>query len=129
MCDRNDDRSFLTGLIIGGAVGAGLVFLFGTEKGEKVRKELKEKGADVLDDLDDVLGELEEKGKELKKKAEKVKEEVVEHAGEFKEKASVEVMEKLDDTLANIEALQERGREATAALRKKYFLKAGKSLG
>lgn len=128
MCDQND-RSFLTGLIIGGAIGAGLVFLFGTEKGKKVREEIKEKGADILDDLDDVLEELEEKGKELKKKAQIVKEEVVEKVGDLKEKAGEEMMEKLDDTLAKIETLQERGREATAALRKKYFLKAGKSLG
>ncbi len=128
MCDQNE-RSFLAGLIIGGTIGALLVFLFGTDKGKKIRKELKEKGADILDDLDDILDEIEEKGKELKRKTEKIKEEVTEKASEFKEKAGEEVMEKLNDTLVKIENLQERGCEATAALRKKYFLKAGKSLG
>jgi len=128
MSDCNNDKSFLLGLMIGGVIAGGLVFLFGTDKGKEVRKELKERGEDVLDDLDEVLAELEEKRKELKKKAEKVKEEVVQHVGDLKEKASEEVMEKLDDTLANIEALQERGREATATLRKKYFLKDGKRL-
>lgn len=129
MGDRDSDNGFLLGLIIGGVIGAGAVFLFGTEKGKEVREELKEKGDDALDDLDDVLTQLEKKGKEIKKKADIVKEEIAEKAGEMKENVSEEVVEKLDDTLAHIEALQERGREATASLRKKYFIKDGKKLG
>lgn len=128
MCDQNN-RSFFTGLIIGGIVGAGLVFLFGTGKGKKLRKEIEEKGNELLAELDNFLDKLEERGKELKKETEAVKEEIVEKAEEIRGKMGEEVIKKLDDTLANIEALQERGRQATAALRKKYFTRRGKSLG
>ena len=128
MCDR-DDKGIILGLMIGGLIGAGTMFLFGTDKGAQVRKNLKKKGEDILDDLEPVLKQLEEKSREVKKQAEKVKGQIAEKTGELKENISEEVTEKLDDTLAKIENLQERGREATEALRKKYFVKNGKKLG
>ncbi len=124
----HDDKGFIIGLMIGGLIGAAAMFLFGTKKGEEVREDLRKKGEDILENLDGILKQLEEKSREVKKQAEKVKEQIAQKAGEVKENLSEEMTEKLDDTLAKIENLQDRGREVTANLRKKYFTKDGKKL-
>lgn len=57
--ENNNNKSggnFFSGFLLGTLVGAGLVFLFGTEKGKKVLKAISEEGAEnisnILDKID-----------------------------------------------------------------------------
>jgi len=118
--DRNDMKFFM-GLIVGGLVGAGAVFLLGTKEGKKVQKMIREKGEDLVEDVGDQIAEFEKKGKELAKQGEALKEQFVEQIEEKKEDLTVEATKKLDEALANIEDIQEKGLSTTATLRKRLF--------
>ncbi len=115
------DVKFLFGLFIGGLVGALVIFFLGTKEGKKAGKFFEEKGKDALDDLHDQIDELEKKGKEIVKQGEDIKDQVIEKLEEKTETLSETATEKLDQALAQIEELQEHGRETTADLRKRLF--------
>lgn len=118
---QHTDGKFILGLFVGGLLGALIIFFLGTKEGKRAGKLLEKKGEDILDDLQDKVEDLEEKGKELVKKGEVVKDELLEHLEEKKDELTADATEKLDSALAHIEALQERGRETTASLRKRLF--------
>lgn len=118
---RRPDGRFVLGVFIGGLLGALIIFFLGTKEGKKTGKLLEQKGEDLLDELQDKVAEMEEKGKELVKKGEVIKDELLQQWEEKKEAISEDATEKLDNALAHIEALQERGRETTASLRKRLF--------
>jgi len=121
MADRDRDGGFLSGLVLGALIGAGLVyFLTSTEEGKKVKKQLKKKGKDTLDNLAETISEFEEKGEEFRKKAEKLQAALEEKTKDIRE----EVGEEAKEQLTHIDKLRERGRKAT----KKFFTKNGKSL-
>jgi len=118
--DERQDFKFLLGFFIGGFLGALVIFFLGTKEGKKAGRILEEKGKDLAGDLQDRLDELEKKGEELLEKGEDIKTNVIAQLDEKKEAVTEEATEKLDNALAHIEALQERGRETTANLRR-YF--------
>lgn len=115
------DGRFILGLFLGGLLGALIIFFLGTKEGKRAGKLLEQKGEDLIDELQDKVADLEEKGKELVKKGEAVKDEVLETLEEKKEELTEDATARLDSALAHIEALQERGRETTASLRKRLF--------
>lgn len=119
MCDecRRNEKGIFSGLVLGGLIGAGLYFLFGTEEGKKMQKELKKRGEKAADKLQDLVSELEEKGSEFKEKAlevaEEVKEEVGDRVDDFGLNAKEELKEKLDTAFEKIDDLQAHGRDVT----------------
>ena len=126
------DNQFWIGLFLGGLIGAFLIVLLGTEKGKKLAKKLQEEGLDFWDDarekIEEKVGELEgkgeelvEKGKELIAESKVLEEKVLEKAIEVKETATQQATTTAYDTLSHIEAIQERGRQATAELKKRLF--------
>lgn len=121
MSDRDRNGGFLSGLILGALIGAGLAyFLTSTEEGKKVKKQLREKGKDTLDNLAEIIEEVEERGEEFKKKVKVIQTELEKKAGDVRE----EIAEEAKEQLTHIDKLRERGREAT----KKFFTRNGKSL-
>lgn len=78
MCDLKKTKSYFQGLFIGGLLAAGATFLFGTEKGKKIRKTWDKKGRNFLEELLNLIEEIEEKGEKAIGKAEEVKEEISE---------------------------------------------------
>ena len=54
---NRQDNSFLSGLVLGGVVGAGLALILGQEDGEKTRKALVKKGKAALKNLGEILEE------------------------------------------------------------------------
>jgi gas vesicle protein len=46
---------FMNGLILGGLIGAGIVFLLGTKKGKQVLKAITENGFENIQELRDLL--------------------------------------------------------------------------
>lgn len=129
---HHSDNQFWIGLFIGGLIGAVLIVLMGTEKGRKLAKKLEEEGFEFWEDTKENIGDkveeleekgelLVEKGKEMIEQGKALEEKVIEKAGEIKEDITQEAVARADATLAHIEALQERGRESTAELRKRLF--------
>ncbi len=103
-------ESFLTGLVLGIILGAGFVyFLSATEEGKVIKKRLKEKTENTLDNLGELIEEIEERGEEFKKKATEIQKKLKEKTGE--------------SNFPSIEKLRERGRKAI-----KFFTRNGKPL-
>lgn len=103
-------ENFLTGLVLGVILGAGLFyFLTSTEKGKEIEKNLNQKTKTALRDLKDLVEEIEEKGEEFKEKFQQTKAELEEKAGQ--------------PLLSQMEKLRKRGHRAI-----KFFTKNGKSL-
>jgi len=115
------DGKFLVGLFLGGLLGAVILFLLGTKEGKHAGKLLEERGKDLMDDLEDRIGDLEKKGKELVRQGEDIKDEVMETIEDKKEELTQGATEKLDTALAHIEKLQEQGLQTTTSLRKHIF--------
>jgi len=121
MADRDRHGGFLSGLVLGALIGVGLAyFLTSTEEGKKVKKQLKKKGEDTLDNLAEIIEEVEEKGEEFKKKAKEIQLELEKKTGDVRE----EIAEEAKEQLTNIDSLRERGRKAT----KKFFTRNGKAI-
>ncbi|MCL4360662.1 YtxH domain-containing protein [Patescibacteria group bacterium] len=117
---RHDGR-FWVGFFIGGLLGAITLFFLGTKEGKKTGKLLEKKSEDFIDGLESRLDELEKKGKELAKQGEEIKTQVIDTIEDKKEELTDGATESLDTALANIEAIQERGRKTTAEIRKRLF--------
>lgn len=109
--DHHRGNGFLSGLVLGGLLGAGIVFLLGTEEGEKVKKDAQKYRRRAVDLIDDVLEELGEKKEEVEEKVVEVRKELEEPEGRQK----------------IVQDTQERGRRAAEAARK-IFHRAGKKL-
>jgi len=125
-----NDGDFFKGLIAGGLIGAGLLFLFGTEKGKKTQKLLRKKGEELIDDLADQADQLQEKGKKLKKQAEKraveMKKDIAQKVDDVGEKLIEKTDKGLDAVLDKGQGALESAREAKDKAR--FFKKDGKSL-
>ncbi len=119
--ERGHDGRFWVGLFIGGLIGAIILFFLGTKEGKKTGKLIERKTGDLLDDLEDKVGDLKEKGKEFIREGEAIKDEVLETLDEKKGKITEDLTEKLDGALAQIEELQEKSRATTATLRRRLF--------
>lgn len=119
--DRHNNSSFWSGFFIGGLIGSVIIFFLGTKEGKRTGKILKEKGADVIDDVQDRLDNLEEKGKELVQQGEAFRDSVLKKIEERKEKLGENVTDNLDKALSNIEHIQKQGLSTTANIRKRIF--------
>ncbi len=117
---RGADWKFMLGFFIGGLLGALVIFFIGTKEGKRAGKLLERKGKEVADDVMDRLDELEEKGKDLIEKGEELKSQVLDTLDEKKEQLTEEAVKRVDTALSHIEAIQERGRETTANLRRQF---------
>ncbi len=119
--EHQGGNNFFRGLVTGAVLGALAVwFLNQTEKGRQIKKEIKEKSSDVLDNLSDLVKEFEEKGREFKKKMLEVKEDLEEKAKDFRQ----DIAEEAKLGLSKIEELEEKGHKAV----RRFFTRHGKPL-
>jgi gas vesicle protein len=133
------DSTFWVGLFLGGLIGAILIVVLGTEKGKKLAAKLQKEGFDWLEEtkseVNEKVGqrleqfeekrqELVEKGEELVKSGKKLQAEIADTVTDGRTDLVETVVEKVDETLSHIEKLQERGRQATATLRKNLVFKS-----
>lgn len=122
MSDNNDSGgNFFRGLVTGAILGvAAFWFLNQTEKGQEIKKEIKEKSGDALENLNDLVKDLEEKGQDFKKKVLQIKEEFEEKAKDFRQ----DIIEEGKVGLERIEELEEKGHKTA----QKFFTRQGKPL-
>ena len=64
------EGNFWFGFLIGGIVGAGGLFLFGTKKGRRLLKKILESAEELEESLPEIINEVEEKIEENKEKIE-----------------------------------------------------------
>lgn len=123
MCEqcRNHKSGFLEGITVGVLLGVAVSVLLGTEEGKKIQKSLKKKASPYIEDIVGVLDDLKSQSSSLLEKAEEVKDALGDKLGEKKQELSVAVTDTLENSLTHIEELQQRGRDATAIIRKKFF--------
>lgn len=74
--DNNSGKSFIVGLLAGGAIGALIALLFAPKSGKELRSDLRHKSEEYLDEAEKYISEAREKAKELinegKKRSEKI---------------------------------------------------------
>lgn len=121
MSDNDNSLSnIITGLVLGAIVGAGFYYFFTqTEEGKKVKRIVKDKGEDLLDELTEIVEDIENKGEQFKERVQLAQSQLEEKVGDIKK----EVCEEAKEGLSQIDQLRERGRRAA-----KFFLRKGKSL-
>lgn len=119
MAEKEKSTNFLSGLAFGLLVGAGVYHFLSGEKGEELRKVIKKRGKEFVDELSEAVGQVEEKGEEIKEGVSLTKKEMQKKVKEAKE----EVTDLAKDQIEHIDELRERGRSAA-----KFFLRKGKSL-
>jgi len=120
---HNDSQgsNFIRGLVTGAAIGAALVwFLNSTEKGKEVKEQIKDKGEETLNNLNDFVQDLEEKGKDFKKKVADIKENLEKKVKDFRQ----DIVEEGKMGLERIEEIEEKSHKAA----KKFFTRQGKKL-
>jgi len=66
MSENSNDRDFVAGVLIGAIFGAAAAIVLGSDEGREVRKKLKQKANDLLDEFPSVVDKV---GDALKDKA------------------------------------------------------------
>lgn len=93
MCEksRSAGGGFLPGLVFGAIVGAGLTFIFGTQKGKEVQKSAKKKWPELAREIESfaeiILETLEEAGEETKEQVAGLASGVLDFADDLKSEA------------------------------------------
>ncbi len=92
MSDSSDFGAFMTGLIIGGLVGAGASLLMAPQSGEETRELLRDRGIELRDRADEEV-------RELRKRAEDTLSDMREQVEELQ----VQAKQTIDDARAKLE--------------------------
>ena len=66
------NKKFISGLLLGAAVGAVLGILFAPDKGSETRKKIAKKGEDLKENIKDLKGKLADKYESIRKEAETI---------------------------------------------------------
>lgn len=119
--NRNGNGSLIAGLAIGAAIGAGLTFLFGTDKGKHIRKKIREEYPEFFERVDGVVENLGEKYEDVVEEMKRLEEEVSEKGSGTKDV----VREKV----ANVgRAVAHLGKQLESVSKPRRFLRAGRKL-
>lgn len=119
-CCQNSKKGIVESLVALGALAGGLYYLFGTDNGKKIQKQIKKKGAEAAKNLQELLEELEEKSHEYREKVEEIAASVKDEAEKKwetgSEMAKQELGDRLDQVLTQSEELLEKGQKVTQSL-------------
>ncbi len=80
MANRSDFGAFITGLFIGGLIGAGAALLFAPQSGEETREQIRQKGIELTEQASQMAEEARTKAEtaltEARERLEKTTEEI-----------------------------------------------------
>jgi gas vesicle protein len=106
--ERNAAKPVLTGLLVGGVVGAATALLFAPRAGEETRAEIRDKAIELRDRTTDTVKDT---VSQAKSKAYELKENVRDKAAEIKQRGKQTVNEQLDRVSETAEASKQRVNE------------------
>jgi gas vesicle protein len=122
MSDENGKSAHFTlGIILGGLIGAGAVYLLGTDGGRRIQKDMVKRGRKIAGDIEDRIADLQERGQELLEQGEDLKEQITEELENRREEMTDEATKRFDTALEGVEKAQEKGLTTTQQLRKRLF--------
>lgn len=122
--ERVDQSHHSHGFALGVFVGAALVFLFGTEEGRRLKRQLTQRGRQLAEEMPSVVKKLQKEGEAFAHKAEKIKQDLEEKLDTFTPRAKAEITHALE----HIEKTQERGRQAASVAKKRFFTRRGRAI-
>lgn len=140
MCDNNRDKTsnFIGGLVLGGLIGSGLIFLFGTKKGGEVRKKIAREWPELSENMQEFVSEtrenLEEEIKTLPKKIDKARDNIEEAIDDLPERMEdslhdardvvKDVIENTENTVADaLEDVAANLHHTATSTKKRFFLR------
>jgi gas vesicle protein len=129
---REQPPSFFNGLMIGLVAGAAGYFLFGTKKGQGVRKTLMKQAEKGWAELEDTVDKAEKTGKKLTKDVKKLHQKVSREAQKTQVRAQEELQqlqEKAQAAQKRADEIQDRLKKTAANIEKRFFTRNGQSLG
>ncbi len=101
-------KSVLTGLLVGGAIGAATALLFAPRPGEETRAELRDKAIELRDRTTETVKDT---VSQAKSKAYQVKDDVLEKADELKQRGQHALNQQLSRVSHAVEAGKEKVQE------------------
>jgi len=126
--EKKSRNSFVPGFLLGGIIGALVIFFLGTKEGKKAAHKIMSKAENIEDELDKKLHNVRKQGEAFVKEAQEMKDRITEEVEDKKHEVSDGLKEKLDATLTQIEDLQEKGVKLTKEVQRRVFTKNGKKL-
>ena len=113
MCNNSDRTgSLLTGVVLGAAIGVGVTFLFGTNKGKEIREKVRDQYPEFFDQVGDVLDNLGDKYEDVVDEVRKLEKEVT-----------------VKDKVANLgKAVEHLGKQLESVSKPRRFQRAGRKL-
>jgi gas vesicle protein len=78
--NNNIGKGFIMGLLAGGAIGAIFALLYAPKSGRELRKDIKDKTDELIEDADKYIAEAKDKAKNLVNEGKKRSEKIIEDA-------------------------------------------------
>lgn len=119
MSDNNNAKSFIVGLLAGGAIGALVALLFAPKSGKELRADLKLKGEEYLDEAEKYISEAREKAKELINEGKKRSEKII-------SEAKMKSQEIIKDAEKIISDAKEKANEVISSTKEKIETESGR---
>lgn len=127
MAERDDLGSFLSGFMVGGAIGAVVALLMAPQSGEETRTMIKEKGIELKDKttatLEDAYARAEQAAADARARADELAKVAKERADEMKARGQVVLEEQKSRLQSVVDAAKAPSKEAEAEPKKETAAK------
>lgn len=120
--------NFWLGFFLGGLIGAFLIFILGTKDGKKIYELLENEEEKVKNKIGDKINNLKTQGDKYLKETDNLQKKVKQEVAAEVKTVSQTIVDKLDDSLGQLQEVQKKGAELTEAVRSRFFKKNGKKL-
>ncbi|OGG21140.1 hypothetical protein A3D03_05835 [Candidatus Gottesmanbacteria bacterium RIFCSPHIGHO2_02_FULL_40_13] len=120
--------NFWLGFFLGGLIGAFIIFVLGTKEGKKISRFLEDEEKDVKNKIDDKIHTLKTRSEKYLEEAGDLQKKVKQEVAAGAQKVSQTLVDRLDDSLGQLQEVQKKGVELTEAVRNRFFKKNGKHL-
>ena len=120
--------NFWLGFFLGGLIGAFIIFVMGSKEGKKISQFLEDEEKDVRNKIDDKIHTLKTRSEKYLEEAGNLQKKIKQEVAAGTQTVSQTLVERLDDSLGQLQEVQKKGVELTAEVRNRFFKKNGKQL-